>query len=121
MYKILIVEDEEDEAKAIKEILENNGFKAETAPDVDKALVKIKRNKYDLILLDIILPLKLGNELLKTMKDEKINIPVIVVTAISDKLTGVKKDLLAINRKIGFIEKPFTSKQLLSHVQKFLK
>ncbi len=121
MYKILIVEDEEDEASAMKELLEHNGFKADVSFNVDQAISKIKKNSYDLVLLDIILPLKLGNELLKFLKKERITTPVIVVTAISDKLTGVKKDLKKINKEIGFIEKPFTSKKLITQIQKFLK
>jgi len=118
MKKILVVEDEEDEAKVITQILEREGYSSKTVDTVDKAFKELKTGKYDLVLLDIILPLKLGNELLVKMKEAKIKTPVIVITAISDKMTGVKKDLKAINKSIGFIEKPFDSKTLLKEIRK---
>ena len=121
MHKILIVEDESDEARSMQLILEDEGYNVTVVETVSAGFKELRIKKYNLVLLDIILPLQLGNKLLEKMKEREINVPVIVITAISDKLTGVEKDLRKINHKIGFVQKPFTAKKLVSEVKKYLK
>ena len=121
MKKILIVEDEPDEVRLIKLILEKNKFKTATAKSVKTAFSKLKKEKYNLILLDIILPYELGTKLLEKMKEEKNHTPVLIITAISEKATSIKKDVKKINPKAGFLAKPFTSKKLLTEIEKFIK
>ncbi len=80
--KILFVEDEPTLQKAVGEILTQEGFQVFSALDGEKGLELIKKEKPDLILLDLILPKKDGFEVLKEMKEneELKNIPVIVLT-----------------------------------------
>lgn len=116
--KILIIEDEYSLADAIRECLERehmdvtivtNGFSGE-----EEALT----NLYDLILLDIMLPKKNGFEILKTLKEEKIKTPIIILTAkseLDDKLNGLE------NGADDYITKPFHMKELLARVKIILK
>ncbi len=116
--KVLIIEDEYSLADAIRESLEKehldvtittNGIMGE-----DEALT----NLYDLILLDIMLPKKNGFEVLKTLKEEKVKAPVIILTAkseLDDKLNGLE------NGADDYITKPFHMKELLARVKIILK
>ena len=116
--KVLIIEDEYSLADAIRESLEKehldvtivtNGLSGE-----DEALTGL----YDLILLDIMLPKRNGFEILKTLKEEKIKTPIIILTAkgeLDDKLTGLE------NGADDYITKPFHMKELLVRVKIILK
>jgi DNA-binding response OmpR family regulator len=115
---ILIVEDEPDEARAMQLILEGAGFRVSSVQTVREAMKFLRVKKPDLVILDIILPLQLGNVLLEEMRDTGIKVPVVVVTAISKDLTSVERDIRKINKGIGFIQKPFTASRLISEINK---
>ena len=82
MKKILFIEDEDALQKAVKFILENNGYDFLSALDGEIGVVLAKTEKPDLILLDLILPKINGFEVLESLlSDESTkNIPVIVLT-----------------------------------------
>ena len=82
MAKILFVEDEPTLQKAVGEILGQEGFEVLAALDGEAGLELIKKEKPDLILLDLILPKKDGFAVLKEMKEDESlkDIPVIVLT-----------------------------------------
>ncbi len=82
MKKILFVEDEPNLQKSIKEVLVKEGFKLFKALDGEKGLELIKKEKPDLVLLDLILPKKDGFTVLEEMKanEDTKDIPVIVLT-----------------------------------------
>ena len=83
--EILLVEDDESSAFLIKEFLEEYGFKVDIQNSVTSAVSSIKFHDYSLILLDINLPDFSGFEVLKFLNKSKYNIPVIVLSAYSDK------------------------------------
>lgn len=80
--KILFIEDEPNLQKTMEKILTQEGFKVFGALDGEKGLELIKKEKPDLVLLDLILPKKDGFEVLKEMKEDQglKEIPVIVLT-----------------------------------------
>lgn len=80
--KILFIEDEPTLQKAVGEILTQEGFEVLSALDGEEGLELIKKEKPNLVLLDLILPKKDGFEVLKEMKaDEELkDVPVIVLT-----------------------------------------
>jgi len=82
MGKILFVEDEPSLQKAISEVLTQEGYQVIEARDGEEGLKQAKKEKPNLILLDLILPKKDGFEVLKELKadDELKDIPVIVLT-----------------------------------------
>lgn len=116
MIDILIVEDEESISTLIKISLTQAGYNCYTAYDGEIALEKIRKNKYDLILLDIMLPKIDGFEIMNYIKELKI--PVIFITAVSNIDNKVK------GLKLGaddYITKPFDIQELLARVEVVLR
>jgi len=115
---ILIVEDEQRLADILKKQLEESGFNAEIAYDgyVGKQLVE--RNKYNLIILDINLPLINGYDLCQEIRKTNSNIPIIMLTAFgtfNNKIAGF--DVGADD----YIVKPFDFRELLARVNVFIR
>lgn len=91
--KILIIEDEYSLADAIAETLKKENFDTTIITDGIEGEDEALTNIYDLILLDVMLPRKDGFQILKTLKREKIEAPIIMLTAKSelyDKLNGLE-------------------------------
>lgn len=115
---ILIVEDEQRLADILKKQLEESGFKTEIAYDgyVGKQLVE--KNVYNLIILDISLPLMNGYDLCREIRKKDSKIPIIMLTAFStseNKLAGF--DVGADD----YIVKPFDFRELLARINVFLR
>jgi len=115
MYnKILICEDEENIVSFLTKELEFEGFASDTAYDGNTALKLFAENKYDLILLDVMLPKKNGLECLREFRKTS-NIPIIILTArkeVYDKvafLTAGADD---------YITKPFDTLELIARIKR---
>jgi len=116
--KILIAEDETELQKSIATYLERDGNVCETASDYDEAIYKADLYDYDLILLDINLVTGSGLEVLKTLKEQKKETGVIIISAnnsLDDKLDGL--DLGADD----YITKPFHLAELNSRIKAVLR
>ena len=79
MKKILVVEDELNMLKGLQDNLEFEGYEVDTAEDGKKGLEMIKSNKYDLILLDVMLPHISGFDVCKTARKEGVTTPIICI------------------------------------------
>lgn len=115
---ILIVEDEQRLAGILKKQLEESGFNAEIAYDgyIGKQLVE--KNRYNLIILDINLPLINGYDLCKEIRKTNSKIPIIMLTALGtpdNKVTGF--DVGADD----YVIKPFDFRELLARINVFLR
>lgn len=116
--KVLIVEDEYSLADAIAETLKKEKFSVTIITDGEQGEDEALTNIYDLILLDVMLPHKDGFEILNTLKKEKIETPIIMLTAkseLSDKLNGLE------NGADDYITKPFHMRELVARVKVVLK
>ena len=116
--KILIIEDEYSLADAISETLKKEHFDVNIVTDGEKGEYEALTNIYDLILLDIMLPSKNGFEILNNLKNERIDTPIIILTAkseIYDKLNGLE------NGADDYITKPFHMRELIARVKIILK
>lgn len=116
--KILIIEDEYSLADAIGESLKKENFMVEIATDGQEGEDLAFTNGYDLILLDIMLPSKNGFEVLQTLRKEKQDTPIIILTAkseLGDKLKGLE------NGADDYITKPFHMSELVARVKVVLK
>ncbi|MCD9186049.1 MAG: response regulator transcription factor [Pyrinomonadaceae bacterium] len=82
--KILIVEDEEHLANGLRFNLELDGFEVETAFDGEKALQILENNKFDAIVLDVMMPKKDGFEVAKTMRETEDFTPILMLTALGN-------------------------------------
>lgn len=116
MNQILIIEDEKSIADMVKMCLTKNGYICETVNDGMTATKKIEEKRYDLILLDIMLPDIDGYDLIDYIK--QFDIPVIFVTAktsVPDRVKGLKLGAE------DYISKPFDLEELLARVGTVLR
>ncbi len=113
---ILVVDDDDGIRSLVKKYLNENKFLVTTAENAENALEKIKIIKFDLIVLDIMMPGKSGLEFLKENK-KKLGTPVILLTAkgeASERVEGLE---------IGaddYLPKPFEPKELILRIQNIL-
>ncbi|MDH4136549.1 MAG: response regulator [Anaerolineae bacterium] len=118
--KVLCIEDEPEMIDLIRLILERKGFEVLGAVGGEEGLEVIRRERPDLILLDLMMPEVDGWEVYRQMKaDEQLkDIPVIVVTA---KAQSIDKVLgLHIAKVDDYVTKPFGPQELLKSVNKVL-
>ena len=113
MYRILIAEDEPQIAAFIEKGLKRSGFSTVVAGDGNLALNAIINNGFDLLLLDLGLPGKDGQDVLVAMRQQGITLPVIIVTARS--LDFLSREARTLANDI--VSKPFRMKDLLEKVQ----
>lgn len=81
--KILIAEDEKPMARALELKFNNSGFEAKAVYDGEEALAEIKKEKYDLLLLDLMMPKMDGFGVMEALKNSGNKMPVIVSTNLS--------------------------------------
>ena len=119
--KILIVEDEPNFHEIYKEMFEGKGYDIVSAYDGDEALEKVKQEKPDLIITDILMDMVTGDTFFLYLKEmpECADIPVIVISAFSQK---DYKGLKEIDPELVYIEKSkLTEEKLLEEVEKKLQ
>ena len=119
--KILIIEDDKFYRLAYKDGLEDEGYIAVVASDGKEGIDKIKKEKPDLILLDLIMPVEGGFDVLtKLNKDKNMkNTPVIILSNLGqDSDIEKAKELGAIDY---LIKSDVTMKEVLSKVEKYIK
>ncbi len=114
MSKILIIDDERAIRRAIKEILEFEGFEVEEAENGKEGLNKASSTSYDIIFCDIKMPQMDGIEFLDALNKEKIDSPVIMISGHGNIETAVQ----AIKKgAFDFIEKPLDLNRILVTVR----
>ncbi|HMB00660.1 MAG TPA: UDP-3-O-acyl-N-acetylglucosamine deacetylase [Spirochaetota bacterium] len=117
MKKILIVDDEVNIQNSIKESLPANEFTCLTCTNPLDTAKLINKNKPDLVLLDIWMPEKDGNEVLTEIKTRSPELPVIIISGHANISTTMK---IAKSGANDFLEKPFSSEALLQKIKKEL-
>ncbi|HQU36006.1 MAG TPA: response regulator transcription factor [Anaerolineales bacterium] len=114
---ILVVDDEPKIVRLARDYLEKNGFRVVTAADGQSALTIARREKPDLLILDLMLPQMDGREVCRILRRES-DVPIIMLTALSeeiDQVTGLE---------IGaddYITKPFSVRALVARVRALLR
>lgn len=107
--KILLLEDEYSYRTSIKEYLVSLDFDVDDFDDGKDALNAILENRYDLLLLDVMVPNITGHEIVKIVRKEEIDVPIILITSLTDI------EDLSTGYEIGcndYIRKPFILKEL---------
>ncbi|AFZ35125.1 response regulator receiver protein [Stanieria cyanosphaera PCC 7437] len=117
MNRILIAEDEVRLAAFLEKGLQKYGFVTAVAEDGQQALEMAKTGNFELLLLDLRLPLKDGWKVLEELRSQGQKFPIIVVTALNDEGTRHAVLLKGAN---DYLTKPFKFKDLLTRVQSFL-
>lgn len=115
-YKVLIVDDIPANVWLLKVMLEQSGLQVFTAENSEEALNQLKKEKIDLILLDVLMPGVNGFELAKHLKDDPAyrEIPIIFLTALNASTDVVKGFHLGAD---DFISKPFNKEELLVRIR----
>jgi two-component system phosphate regulon response regulator OmpR len=116
-YHILVVDDDDRIRELVKEYLNENGFIVSTGNSAEEAKTKLGYFKYDLIVLDVMMPGQNGFELTKEIKKNS-NIPIILLTAkgeVENRIEGLE---LGADDYLG---KPFEPKELLLRIKNIIK
>jgi len=116
--KILLVEDDKRIAAAVKRGLDAEGFSVDVSLDGDEGLWRATEHKYDLVLLDLMLPGTNGYEICRVLRERGNWTPILVLTAKDD----VRDQTKALD--IGaddFLTKPFSFQVLTAHVRALLR
>lgn len=114
MKHILIVEDEEGIVQFLKQGLEEEGYIISAAKDGKEGLKLFQNDKFDLLLLDWMLPKMTGLELCKTIRQENNKVPIIFLTAkdtVQETVEGLKSGAN------DYIKKPFSFDELLERIK----
>ena len=114
---ILIVDDDDGIRMLLKEFLEQNEFIVSTAPDAIVAEKMLAIIKFNLIVLDIMMPIKTGLEFTKELKSKSFKTPIILLTAkgeVEDRITGLETGV------DDYLAKPFEPRELVLRINNIL-
>ncbi|HEX6789595.1 MAG TPA: response regulator transcription factor [Gaiellaceae bacterium] len=117
MTRILVVEDEAAIAEAVSYALRDAGYDVDTADDGNEAIAAARREPYDLMVLDLLLPGMPGMEICETLRRES-DLPIVMLTARDtelDRITGL--DVGADD----YVTKPFSVSELVGRVRALLR
>lgn len=115
---ILLVEDEPKVSSFIKQGLEENKYDVDIAYDGQMGLQLAKRNNYDLMIFDVIIPYMNGMELCKEVRNQNASTPILMLTALGttdDKVSGFDAGA------DDYLVKPFEFKELLARIKALTK
>jgi DNA-binding response OmpR family regulator len=118
MIKILVVEDELNMRRGLKDNLEFEGYEVDTASDGEEGLNKILYNKYNLVVLDVMMPKISGFEVCREIRKKGIKTPVILLTAKGEEIDKV------LGLELGaddYVTKPFSLRELLARIKAILR
>jgi DNA-binding response OmpR family regulator len=112
--KILLIEDEPKLSDHIRKGLQANGYSVEAVANGSEGLERASVGKFDLIILDIMLPGQSGFEVLENIKRFEINVPVMMVSALNSSAQVIE----ALDKgAIDYIKKPFDFGEFLARVR----
>lgn len=117
MARILIAEDDEKIAQLERDYLESNGYETDLVADGNKVILRLRKQEYDLVLLDIMLPGCSGYDICRQIRDE-IDVPILMVTARTEAVDVIRGLGLGAD---DYITKPFDPSQLVARVRSHLK
>ena len=116
--KILVVEDNKDIADLVKLHLRNQSYACDCVADGDEGLKKALSGKYDLVILDVVLPGTDGMEICKRMREEKIESAILMLTSKSEELDKV------LGLELGaddYLTKPFSVREFVARVKAIVR
>ncbi len=118
MKRILIIEDDLAILKGLQTALESKNYRVRCESNGEKGFQHAMQSDFDLILLDLMLPDKDGEEICRDLRDKGIRIPIIVLTARTDEIDEIT--LLKIGAD-NYLKKPVSMHKLLAYVEAALR
>lgn len=116
-HHILVVDDDDRIRELVKEYLNENGYVVSTGNSAEEAKIRLGYFKFDLIVLDVMMPGQSGFELTQEIK-KKSNVPIILLTAKGDVENRIQGLELGADDYLG---KPFEPKELLLRIKNIIK
>lgn len=116
--KVLVVEDEPSLAFTLRDTLESEGYEVLVDEEGTKAMELVREHQPDLMILDIMLPGKSGYEIMEEIRNSKLTLPVIMLTAKDQEPDKVKGLNLGAD---DYLTKPFGVKELLARIEARLR
>lgn len=116
--RLLVIEDEKKVASFVKKGLEEETYVVDVAYDGEEGLLLAQQGEYDLIILDLMLPVMDGLEVLSRLRAEKNDVPIILLTAkdsVEEKVTGLNKGA------DDYLTKPFAFSELMARIRVLLR
>jgi DNA-binding response OmpR family regulator len=116
--KILVIDDEPVVLNSCRKVLEEDGFDVYLVPSADEALKAMKKEDFDLLLVDVKMPKHDGIYLMQKVKEKWSNVPIIVMSGYPTP------DTITDGAKMGadaFIAKPFTPDELLETIRQVIQ
>jgi two-component system OmpR family response regulator len=111
--RVLVVEDQEKIANFVRQALAEQGFTVEVVDDGDEAYLRARREQYDVIVLDIMLPGRDGLSILRNLREQQNPGPVILLTA----RTELRERLEGLNLGADdYVTKPFYTEELIARI-----
>ena len=116
--RILLVEDEPGLVLTVSDLLTTEGYEVESAADGEMGLAMATEGKFDLVILDIMLPRKTGFEVCRELRQRGVDVAILVLTAktqVVDRVVGLKLGA------DDYLTKPFDPAELLARVEALLR
>ena len=116
--RLLLIEDDRRVASFVQKGLEAERYKVEVAADGEQGIEMALSGLYDLILLDILLPVRNGIDVCRSLRERGIKAPILMLTAkdtVEDKVTGLGAGA------DDYLTKPFAFEELLARIQALLR
>lgn len=116
--RILLVEDEPGLVLTVSDLLSTDGYEVENAADGETGLAKALTGKFDLVILDIMLPRKTGFEVCREIRQKGVDVAILMLTAktqVVDRVVGLKLGA------DDYLTKPFDPAELLARVEALLR
>lgn len=116
--KVLVVDDEQSIVTLLQYNLQQSGFEVVTAYDGEEGLEKIFSEKPDIVVLDLMLPKMDGVELCKSVRNEKNQVPILMLTAKDDEFDKV------LGLELGaddYMTKPFSPREVIARIKAILR
>ncbi len=116
--KLLLAEDEKRMAAALVELLRQERFEVDHVSDGEAALMALQTGLYDIAVLDVMMPIMNGFDVVKNARKSGVNTPILILTAksqISDKVTGLDSGA------DDYLSKPFNALELLARLRALVR
>lgn len=118
-YRVLIADDEQDITDLINTYLTSHGYICDVVDNGKEALSKLKQNKYDIVLLDVMMPYIDGYHVAYEITNSSNTLPIIIILTSRD--IQFERNIAKMSGAYEIIQKPFELDMLYSTIQKALK
>ena len=121
--KILVADDDTDFTSVVRAILDHAGFAIDTVSNGEEALKAIKKQKYDLLILDVVMPKIDGIKLFRMARKSKrySQIPVLFISGHSSRERLMEQHKEEIDKAAAYMEKPIKTKVFIEKIQTLLE